>query len=429
MLSAQAFCAPVDFEAIETAVRSSVLNLGAALVAAYLNADRNDDQGPELRCECGGMAHYSGRRTKTFTTVVGALALHRAYYHCRECNSGFYPKDIQLGLDESVISPGVVRMIGLTAAHTSFACAQELLRELAHVNTSVKQVERSAEGLGEQIAADEQARVDVEPSSAATMYLGMDGTEVPMRASETAGRCGKQPDGSAKTREMKIVAVWTAETLNDKGRPQTDPMSTSYNAAIETARTADCDKVLSPFAQRVEREAVRRGFYDANRQMVIADGALWIWNICSEIFPDAIQIVDIFHAREKLWDVAKAVYGPGSDLAKQWAEKHLEQLKAGDIEALLEALSAFSPTHEAAVQAAGYFDKNRERMRYGQFRDQKLCVSSAVVEAGCKNAIGARLKRGGMHWSVKGVNAIAALRCSVLSNRFDDFWYAKAINQ
>lgn len=106
-------------------------------------------------------------------------------------------------------------------------------------------------------------------------------------------------------------------------------------------------------------------------------------------------------------------------------------LKAGDIEALIEPLQDVSRGHPGITSMAGYFERNRERMRYRSFQECKLYYSSAVVEAGCKNVVGVRLKlkRGGMHWSVDGANKIAALRSCVVSHRFDDFWYAATVNQ
>ena len=402
-----------------------MLSLGAALIGSFLNADKSDCRGAELACPCGGSARYSGRRSKTFTSVLGALRLRRAYYHCDRCQRGFYPRDQVLGMTERSVSPGVVRMIGQTAARVSFAQTCTLLWELARVSISDKQAERSAESLGRQIAHDESGHAEVRPNAAKTLYLGMDGTGIPMRKEATSGRSGKQPDGSARTREVKLVSVWSAETFDQDGRPQRDPGSVSYNAAIESAASAPGDQQLSPFARRVEREARRRQFYDAERQVVIGDGAPWIWNVCHELFPDAIQVVDIFHAREKLWDLGKVIYGVGSDLTERWVEDRAAELKRGDTDALLAALSKHRNTHKEAVQAMGYFRNNRKRMRYAEFRAQGLCVSSGVLEAGCKNAIGSRLKRGGMHWSVSGANAIIALRCCVLSNRFDDFWHRK----
>ena len=427
LLNSQDSSATVDLEALETAVKSSMMDLGAALLSSWINADRGDGATGELDCECGSRAVRSGRRNKLLVSALGLLRLRRTYYHCDGCGRGFFPKDRQLGIQGRSVSPAVRRMIGRTAAEVSFAGTQTLLRLLALVGVSVKQVERVAENLGREIAAHERTSIEPEPCDARTMYLGMDGTGVPVIKSESEGRKGKQADGSAKTREMKLVTVWTAEKTNKEGRLQTDPGSVSYNAAIETASTKDADLELAPFAQRVYREALRRGFYEAERQVVVADGATWIWSVCSELFPDAIQIVDIFHAREKVHDVSKALYGGSSDLAEQWANLRCEELDRGNIEALITGLKGVSGHCKLAAQAVGYFDNNRERMRYASFREQRLVCSSGVLEAGCKDAIGARQKRSGMRWSVDGANAIAALRCSVKSDRFDDFWYETAL--
>ena len=150
-------------------------------------------------------------------------------------------------------------LIGLAVAHVSFAELSGLQRDLACAAVGARQVERTAESLGAGIGADERERIDLEPNAAATMYLGIDGTGVPVRKSETEGRFGRQSDGNTRTREMKLAVVWTAETMNDEGRPEVDAMSASYNAAIESERTRDCDRQLSAFVKRVEREANRRG--------------------------------------------------------------------------------------------------------------------------------------------------------------------------
>jgi hypothetical protein len=167
-------------------------------------------------------------------------------------------------------------MVGQVAAMVSFAEGSELLGELAGVAVDCKQVERTAERLGREIADDEARVVTSASAAASTLYLGMDGTGVPMRRSALVGRTGKQPDGSAKTREVKLVTVWSAEGRSSKGIPVRDPGSISYSAAIESAATLDTDKELSPFAQRVEREARRRGFDQARRRVVLGDGAPWI---------------------------------------------------------------------------------------------------------------------------------------------------------
>lgn len=188
-------------------------------------------------------------------------------------------------------------MTGSAAALVSFEESSGLLHELAGVEVSAKQVERAAEMLGAEIAIDERNCVEEMGEAAPTMYLGMDGTGVPMRAQEVADRAGKQPDGSAKTREAKIVTIWTAESRDENGKPVRDPGSVTYSAAIESAATLDTSPDPSDFAERVLREAMRRSFPAAPRCVVLGDGSAWIWNTAAELFPQAIQILDRFHAK------------------------------------------------------------------------------------------------------------------------------------
>jgi len=393
-----------------------------------LNADKSDHAGPTLPCpRCGEPARYAGRTSKTFTTALGKMTLSRAYYHCVACKSGFLPRDQALGLADTLLSPATTRMVGLSAAMDSFVESSELMGELASVPVDPKQVERTAEALGREIARDEQTAVEPEPPSAPTMYLGMDGTGVPMRVSELQQREGKQPDGSAKTREVKLVTVWTAEGRDKEGIPVRDTGSITYSAAIESAAQKDTDKEPSKFASRVQREATRRGFDSAERRIVLGDGAPWIWNLAEEQFPGAVQIVDLFHAKGHLWDVAKDIYGADSDLGEQWAKQRRDELDEGRIDEILAALRVHAGSNDEARKCLDYVTNNRDRMRYPEFRAQGLCVSTGVVEAGCKTAIGARCKRAGMHWTVAGADAIISLRCCKLSGRFEDFWERRSV--
>ena len=400
--------------------------LAARAVERCLNADTSDYCGPKRRCECGGAARYAGRRKKTFTSVLGPLRLSRAYYHCAACDAGFYPRDRELGLEGTSLSPALVRMVGLVGSTGSFVEGRTLLKDLAGVDVDAKQVERMAEKLGAEIGADEHRMVEPSPACAPTMYLGMDGTGVPMRKEELEGRPGKQPDGSSKTREVKLVTVWSAQSRDGDGKPMRDAGSVSYTAAIESAAQRDTDPTPSPFAQRVNREAKRRGFDKAKRQVVLGDGAKWIWNLSEDHFPDAIQIVDLYHAKGHLWDVAKAIYGAKSELGAQWGKQRRDELDEGRVDAVIEALQVHAHDNDEARKNVGYFTRNRDRMKYPEFRAKRLCVTSGVVEAGCKSVVGTRLKRCGMHWTFYGANAIIALRCCILSGRFEDFWERRA---
>jgi hypothetical protein len=414
----------LDLEALETAVRRQALHLAARAVQQRLNADCSDASTPHLPCCCGQLARYAGRHGKTFQSVLGPLILERAYYHCSVCGHGFYPRDRQLGLAGTHLSPAVTRMIATVGAMVSFEEGSQLLQELAAVPVDAKQVERSAEALGAEIA--EAEKQDVEPLDQqplpSTLYLGLDGTGIPMRPAELKNRPGKQPDGSAKTREVKLCTIWSAESRDGEDKPVRDEGSITNTAAIESAATLDTATVPAAFTQRVLREATRRRFPQADRTVVIGDGAPWIWNIAQELFPRAIQIVDRFHVKQHLSDVAKAIHPADSAAAKLWAEQRHDELDEGWLADLVHSLRCQIDRSGEVRKCLLYIYRNRHRMRYPRFEAMGLCTSSGVVEAGCKVAIGTRLKRAGMHWTVRGSNAIIALRCCKLSGRFQHFW-------
>lgn len=414
----------LDFEALEIAVRDRTRRVAAGVFQQRLNRDTSDGCRPQRACGCGQMARYVDRRSKSFQSVLGELKLERAYYYCSACQRGFCPRDRALGLAGSSLTPAVIRMIGAVGATVSFEEGSALLNELAGLHIDPKQVERTAETLGVEVAQQERTQVEPAPESEIrpTLYLGLDGTNIPMRANELEGRAGKQPDGSAKTREVKLCTAWSAESRDAKGLPVRDEGSVTYSAALESAASLDTDAARSEFAERVLREAIRRGFDRAPRQVVLGDCASWIWNTATELFPNAIQIADRFHVKENLSKVAKAIYGKTNPEAPQWAKLRHDELDAEQIDSIVQALAEHSPHCQEARTCIDYFQRHRQRMRYCEFHAQGLCTSSGVVEAGCKVAIGARLKHTGMHWSVRGADAIIALRCSRLSGRFEDFW-------
>ena len=410
----------LDFETLEGVVRETSLRIGARVLESLLNCAGDDRAAAITHPDDGTVLRYAGKRTKTFVTVLGDISLRRAYY-TDGTGRGYFPRDRMLGFDADCLPGGVKRMIGHTAGVLSFAESSLMIRNLAGLQVGSKHVERAGEALGHEIIHAERSHVvEVAPCST-TMYLGIDGTGCPMRKAETAGRAGKQADGSAKTREVKLAVVFSADSRDSHGKPTRDVGSVSYNAAIESAATADVDASLSQFAQRVERETQRRGFERAARQVIIGDGAKWIWNIADEQFPDAIQIIDLFHAKGTISTTAKAMFGAENDFGAQWAKTCRDELEAGKLENIIEKLQAFSETSTEARQCREYLITNRHRLNYPRFRKLGLCTSSGIVESGCKHVIGARVKQSGMHWTVRGANAIIALRCFKLSDRYDAF--------
>ena len=199
-----------------------------------------------------------------------------------------------------------------------------------------------------------------------------------------------------------------------------DPDSTSYSGAIETAQE---------FGKRIYWEAWKRGWSRAEKKVVLGDGAEWIWNLAQQYFPGAIQIVDLYHARQRLWALARKLYPNQEAEQRRWMMIHQDMLDEGKIENLVSALGSIETgrveiTEEIRNKSA-YFATHAERMRYPEFRRQHLFVGSGVIEAGCKTVIGSRCKQSGMFWTVRGANAILALRCCQFDGRFEDYWEAR----
>jgi len=420
-----------DLEGWEMAIRDQMHGVGRVLLQQLLNADQGGYQGRRVGCPAGHEAVFVEQRGKEVLTVLGPVSVERAYYHCRACQAGVIPKDQALDIVGSCLSPGVRRMMSRLGGKEAFAAGRADLEELAGVVVTSKQVERVAEAVGVEVEAMQAAKRKTLPTPAskvvalkrvATLYIAYDGTGVPVVPRESEGRRGKEPASQAKTREAKLGCVFTQTRVNEQGQPIRDEDSTSYVGAIETAEE---------FGPRIYSEAVRRGLLQAQRVVVLGDGSLWIWGIAEEQFPGAIEIVDLYHARQRLASLAKIVYGPTGSEATQWTAARYQELDAGKMEVLLRALrqlkSRDDKVHQEIEKQIHYFQTNAERMRYAEFRRQGLFVGSGVIEAGCKTIVGFRLKQSGMRWTVRGANAIIALRCLELSGRWEEFWENRAV--
>jgi hypothetical protein len=415
-------------EAFEMSIRSSMHRIGGDMLEMLVNADGGGYQGRTIFCEEGHPYEFIDYRYKEVLTALGPVAIKRAYYYDQESHAGFCPKDRALDIEGTSYSPGVRRMVSKVGAYRPFGLGHEDLYELADIRVNAKAVERISETAGNQVEAFHAAEAKASLSDKVVsikaiprMYVCMDGTGVPVVKQETAGRQGKGEDGQAKTREVKLGCVFTQAGVDLNGCPVRDEDTTSYTGAIETADV---------FGQRIYQEAMRRGMHWAKEICVLGDGAIWIWNIADEQFYGAIQIVDLFHAREHYWNVAKACFGQNKDKLFQWTEERRKELDDGRPEEVIDAINCCSslPGYDKVIaeREIGYFEKNKERMRYADFRKRGLFVGSGVLEAGCRTVVGQRLKQSGMHWTVGGANSIIALRCSILSNRWEDFWEQRA---
>ena len=424
MFAAWRKTASLDLESVEMAARASLHRAGAAVLTNLLKERGGHD--PHVACACGKQAQYHDHRPKQLLTVLGPVEYQRAYYVCPHCRRGQSPRDTELDVVGTACSPGVRRMMATVGSDASFQHGREQMQLLAGLKVTAKAVERHAEAIGADIVRREQAKVDrtvklelpkILGTAVPVLYIEMDGTQLPMVRSELEGRAGRIAGQAARTREVKLGAIFTQTKTDEKGRPVRDEGSTSYTGAIETAER---------FGYRIYTEARERGWDHAREKAVLADGAEWVWNIADRHFVGATQIVDIWHAREHIWEVAGKLFPSDDKQRKRWAKKLIQKLNAGRLEFVVAELRSF-PTRNPLLRdmlrtEADYFDRNKERMRYPKFRKQGLFYGSGVIEAGCKTVIGSRLKLSGMFWTVRGANAIIALRCTRLSGKFEDYW-------
>jgi hypothetical protein len=414
----------LDLEALEIHIRSAVHGIGAVMLEELLNSDSGGYKGRTLSGEGGCLFEFKEYRDKKLLTLLGPVTVKRAYYHEPESKKGWCPKDRVLDIVGVSFSPGLRRIMSRVGAYRPFGLGYEDIKEMAGIDVNTKEIERVSHRLGSEAEEFQKREADlvlsgkVVPIKAVPkMYICMDGTGVPVVKAETVGRQGKSEGGQAKTREVKLGCVFTQTTVDEKGYPVRDEGSTSYVGRIETAEE---------FSFRIYAEAIRRGLHRAEKVCVIGDGALWIWNIADEQFYGAIQIIDLYHAREHYWSVARLCLGSDKQGLDQWTEKRRIELDQGKVEEVIAAIKELPPSTDEAKKVVekeiNFFEKNKDRMRYDEFRRQGLFVGSGVLEAGCRTVVGQRLKQSGMHWTVAGANHIIALRCCFLSNRWEDFW-------
>ena len=409
-----------DFGEFERGLREAVLSgTGAGLSAALTAADA-EREAPDCAA-CGSAMRRRATRELSPLSLFGVLTLRRGYWTCGCTKGGWHPLDAALGVGGRGVraTAGALRALGRLAAEASYAKTAALFGEVAGVPATAKRAERCARQLGREIAAADGSDGSVAAAPAGTMCCSPDGTGVPVRP----GDAGTGKDGGeSKTREAKVLAFYAADAGGaEAARPEREAGSALCSAAIDSAESKDTDREPSEFAVRAWSAARRFGFAAAERRVVVADGAKWIWNTAEELFPDAVQIVDVWHAKERLWEVGRSLHGQGTERCRRWSEEVCAALDAGRTGDVLEELRRHGDD-EAAAKCAGYVEANRHRMRYPEFRAMGLPVGSGMVESACGTLVGERLKCGGMRWSVAGANDVLALRACVRNDRYDAFW-------
>lgn len=417
-------------ESWEFGLRKAILAVGAKLLEEMIDGLGSGRQEKPITCSCGIRMRSSGRKKKRIKTLLGDITFKRSIFVCPACGKSRVPADELLDVVKTGFSPGIRKLMARAGQRDTFKESRDDLKVFAEIIVSAKDVERVAEGTGQEVEEWQQMEraaflnKEVKPfveDKIPVLYVSYDGTGVPMVPWETAGRKGKQPDGSSKTREVKLGCVFTQTETDKEGRPVRDEASTTFVGAIETSRE---------FGERIYGEALRRGLEMAEKVTVIADGARYNWEIAALHFPDCVEIVDLYHVREHLHDLCLLLVPEGGGRLTRVETYWRTLLDEGRVENIITGATFLMPKsgerRKSVKKQIAYFSNNAHRMRYADFRAQGLFVGSGVVEAGCKTVIAKRMKQSAMKWTVRGANSIIALRCCHISGRMEDFYEQRA---
>ena len=390
-------------ETTEATVRAGVLAIGARLLEAGVAAGGTGNAGPRLLCPCGGEAGGEGYRTKQVQTVVGWITIRRAYYTCPACGHGHCPLDAALGLARDSLSPGVRRWAGRFGALLPFAEAARTLADPGGVQVSASTVRTVTEAIGarrEQTLAAEIAVAWEHGLPAVTgvpserLYVAMDGVRI------------LGADGAGREVKVGVVMPVRRTPRGERREPA------SYAAGLEPAEA---------FGRRLALEAHRRGVEGTSQIAVLGDGAAWIWALAAEHFPHATQILDWFHASERIWALGRALYGPETEQTASWVAQQVGRLAQGHAATLAAEWQALPCHGETAVvrdEQVTYFTNQAERMAYDRYRAAGWDIGSGIVESACKHLIATREKGPGMRWSEAGAHTVAAVRVLLANDQW-----------
>ena len=359
-----------------------------------------------------GGEHYAGRRGRTVRLLSGDIRVERSCYYSRREKTCRYPFDEALGLINGS-TPALVAKAVRMAAKDPYAEAADSFEANLRRRMTPDILMTFPAALGAK--ASEFLSLGGTPdrrTPECACVLG-DGTGMPMRRSELRGVKGRCKDGKAKTREIKVGAIFaTTPKPGTDEKPARDPDTTTYVATSDRKEA---------FAEILRAEYDRRFPAAPKVTLFIADGAPWLWGIRRVNFPFAVEVLDFYHAAEHLEGVLKLLRYPekkSKTLFKKWRRWLLE----GKAEKFIAEATTLLGNRKGATKAVAYFRKNKSRMNYNEYRANGWFIGSGVVESACKTVVGARFKQSGMFWSKKGLDALLPFRVALKSGRYDEMW-------
>jgi hypothetical protein len=414
---------PRTLAEMEEALAQVKRELGEQLQRLWIEQQEPDTENRIDCATCPGAARFCGRRPRLLVTQHGELRVERRYYHCSRCCQGFALLDHRLGLDRHATTARVRAWLADLGRDAPFETAARRLETLTGVRLSEATAARTTIEVGARLRQEELGEAEQILTGEAVprrtswrphrLYLCLDGSMTPLR--DAWKRDGSLGALHCRWGEGKTAVCY--ETRPDRhGSPVVARQQ--YTATMEPVEV---------FEKLVVGLAYHCGSDQAAEMVVLADGLGYNWRIAAEYFPEALQIVDVYHGLGKLHRLAGLCLGEegegaleGRGTASAWVRVQKERLLADGVEAVREAIAALpTPSPEALEcreETQGYFARNGERMRYGSYLKAGYQIGSGVMEAACKRVVHQRLDQSGMHWRPETADAVVALRANQLSH-------------
>jgi hypothetical protein len=422
---------------IESAMREVLRQVGVQALGIYLNSMQSTPMN-ELPCECGGVLHYQRMRPATVISVFGKVTYERAYYAGCDCKQGKAPLDKQIGLEPGAVTAGLSALLALAGIEFSYEKSPEWLKAYLLFDIAENTVRSETEQMGVLQAEQEKELVkqsqdetylqtrECDPGRAPQrLYGSMDAAKVRI---EPRPKKGEKPEEHEDWRDMKVLSWFETE------RVPPAQCSMRQRQKVEREQIAQRAKNIRYFCDIMEAEDFGKLLWatgcslnaDLCPELIfLGDGAVWIWNLVSKYYPDAIQIIDWYHAEEHLEGVATAAFSDRSERTR-WLEDVTQALWEGQVEAVIVACEALAASCLEAHKAVNYFYSNAERMRYDRFRSAGYMIGSGTVESACKQIVTHRLKLPGAQWIVMGAVHTAKARAAWLSGQWSDLCAARS---
>jgi len=383
-------------------------------------AQAKADQAPPVCPVCqSALSRVSPDHQRRFECRFGTITLRRSRGYCRQCRKWRFPADFALGLEETAgYSPRVQEMAALLASKMPVGEASAVLELLTGVKMPRSTLDREARRQGER-ARQLRRQLDQEGGPEAQglvqpelvlepyqMIIQMDAWNIRERdhwgQTSALRQAGKEPE------RWHWVYTGTCFRLDHRGQTEGGRPFVSQRGFVATREGID------GLRQQLHAEAMRRGLGQAAGALVIADGAVWIWRLADDRFPQARQRLDFYHALEHLAAVGRALYGDDAQGLKQWLSPLAKQLKDQSalkvIQKLEEVVQAMPAGPEAAQarKEINYLREHQDRMDYKAGRKAGEPIGSGAVESTCRQSQ-CRFKRPGQFWSQQGDEALLCL--------------------